>query len=122
MNKQEVYNRVKAALLEQGCRSFGNNKYNVSFCMYRSPNGKKCAVGHLILDEHYSEDLEGKGCGSPDVITALRLSGIDYTSLNEDANFLRKLQSAHDDVSDINFVTDFTENMARIAKDYHLEE
>lgn len=27
--------------------------------MYRGPNGVKCAVGHLIPDEHYSPKLEG---------------------------------------------------------------
>src|SRR5690606_37517326 len=29
-------------------------------CRYRGPDGLKCAVGHIIPDELYTPDLEGK--------------------------------------------------------------
>lgn len=33
-------------------------------CKYRGEQGTKCAVGHLIPDEFYSEDMEGLGVGT----------------------------------------------------------
>ncbi len=114
MNKQEVYNKVKAALLEQGCQSINYT------CKYRTSDGKKCAVGHLIKDEHYSEKLESWGCTHLYVIEALQASGIDPKH-HTDTDFLIRLQAAHD-YADTDFVTEFTENMARIAKEFNLEE
>ncbi len=121
MNKQEIYNKVKAALLEQGCQSIDDSgESDTGTCMYRGSDGKKCGIGHLILDEHYSPELEGKGCHTMDVIAALRASGIDPKD-HTDTDFLIRLQGAHDYV-DTDFVPEFTERMARVAKEYNLEE
>src|SRR5690349_17957407 len=40
-------------------------------CMYRSPEGRKCAVGILISDENYRPLLEVQNCFRPDVVAAL---------------------------------------------------
>ncbi len=122
MNKQEVYNKAKAALLAQGCKSVHNNS-----CMYRSPDGKKCAVGHLIDDEHYSESLEGLITDSIQVIDALRKSGIDVevpenyqiTNLPDDIDFLYELQGAHDGTGS-DFVNEFTARMHKLADKHNL--
>ncbi len=49
-----------AFLLHQRYRSV--DKTN-SYCMYRGPNGLKCAVGYWIPDEDYKESLEKKSIG-----------------------------------------------------------
>lgn len=93
MNKQEIYDKVKAHLLAQGRRAIRPGSKNV--CMYRAPNGDKCAVGVLIADEHYSEDLEGRPAyHNHDVNYALCKSGVA-----EHLFFVSELQAIHDVVS-----------------------
>ncbi len=117
MNRQEVYNKVKTALLAQGCRSLS---LLGGSCKYRGYDGGKCAVGHLIDDEHYSEDFEGNACNAHNVIEALIASGIDVEK-DSDKDFLLRIQKAHDDARE-SFVPQFTENMSSVAKLYNLEE
>ena len=57
MNAQEIFDKVATHLSKQGHRAFDDNA-----CMYRSPNGDKCAMGCLIPDEEYNADtMEGRG-------------------------------------------------------------
>lgn len=55
----EIVKKSISAVIAQGEQSIGSE----GDCKYRSFNDcgdpVKCAVGHLISDEHYSEDLEG---------------------------------------------------------------
>jgi hypothetical protein len=52
--KQEVFNHIASGLLTQGERS-----YEGSACLYRGPNGLKCAGGMVIDDDEYGgEDME----------------------------------------------------------------
>lgn len=91
MNKQEIYDKVKAHLLAQGRRALRPGSKRA--CVYRAPNGDKCAAGVLIADEHYSEDLEGKPayCNF-DVNYALRKSDVPEECLS----FVGELQTIHD--------------------------
>ena len=52
---QELYDFVVAAIVKQGRPSVGDNDR----CLYRGPDGLKCAAGHVIPDSVYSEDMEG---------------------------------------------------------------
>lgn len=38
----------------------GKRSYIKGYCLYRGPEGTKCAIGHLIPDELYTRDIEGK--------------------------------------------------------------
>ncbi len=58
-------------------------------CAYRSPDGKKCAVGILIKDEFYGPDLEGALVSSGCVLDALCMSGIPN---DEAINLSRRFQ------------------------------
>lgn len=40
-------------------KSFNPDR-NLHECLYRGPNGRKCAVGMFIPDDKYSERMEGK--------------------------------------------------------------
>lgn len=59
MNAQEIFDTVAIHLLTQ-------NKKSVYFgvqCRYRAPNNLKCAIGILIPDDIYTDDMEGLGVG-----------------------------------------------------------
>jgi hypothetical protein len=55
MTPQEVYDTVRDHLLTQNARSMNN-----AVCVYRSPNGLKCAIGCLIRDDEYFPEMEGE--------------------------------------------------------------
>lgn len=60
MTDQEAFDTALFKLREQGVRSLRVEVPGaLTMCVYRAPNGVKCAVGHLIPDEHYSPELEG---------------------------------------------------------------
>ena len=97
MNRQKVYDTVKKHLLKQKSRSESFSMVNESStgCLYRGPNGKKCAIGCLIIDGRYSKNIEGKGVSNPIVKNALYAWAKPKTE--NDENFLSELQSIHDD-------------------------
>ena len=53
MTNQEVFTKVKNHLLSQMKHS-----KNGESCLYRGPDGLKCAIGALIPDDLYTPDLE----------------------------------------------------------------
>lgn len=56
MTPQKIYDTVKAHLIKQGRRAYSIVD---SGCSYRTSNGFKCAVGCLIPDELYTDEMEG---------------------------------------------------------------
>lgn len=58
MDKQEVFNKVFLGPKTQGFQQSIHNEK----CLYRAPDGKKCAAGQLILNEYYDEVMEGACC------------------------------------------------------------
>ena len=62
-------------------------------CLYRGPDGLKCAVGHLLTDEEHNEDMEHQ--------SALDLyeAGLLPARLDPEQNiyFIIELQGIHDD-------------------------
>lgn len=50
---QELFNIVSLHLLNQGQKSA-----HETLCMYRGPNGMKCAAGVLIPDNEYNPSME----------------------------------------------------------------
>lgn len=51
---QELYDYIVEAIVKQGRPSVGDNDR----CLYRGPDGLKCAYGHVHPDSMYSEDME----------------------------------------------------------------
>lgn len=89
--RQEVFDRVCKHLLTQGEKSMKDGE-----CAYRGDDGKMCAVGCLIDDEHYTPDLEGKMVCRAAVRKALEGSlsiPVDLTS----HQLLLELQECHDE-------------------------
>jgi hypothetical protein len=52
---QELFNEVVTHLRKQNKQSLSVN----GSCMYRGVDGLKCAIGYLIPDECYHDDMEG---------------------------------------------------------------
>jgi hypothetical protein len=93
MDLQEIYNRVAEHLLQQGRRAMDEE----GVCRYRAGE-LSCAIGCLIKDEFYSEDLEDTLASSGPVISALSQS-LSCGVSGYDALFLLDLQSIHDNTA-----------------------
>lgn len=98
MTKQEIFDILAAGLLKQNAKS----QNAAAACLYRGPNGTKCAVGMLIKDEFYTPDMEGFYCINDKVREALFNSGVlKSTHIEQNKNilmlmFLSDLQAVHD--------------------------
>lgn len=86
MNYQDTFNKVARHLLAQDTKSEDEN----GNCLYRGPDGLKCAIGVLIPDDKYYKTLEGIRAESSVVSKILKAS-------REDRIFLKDLQQIHDD-------------------------
>lgn len=107
--EQETFDHVVAHIRAQGYeRSMLPSGYA---CAYRGAAGRKCAVGCLIDDSHFSPSLEGHSVGASTVLAAVAQSG-----WNADMLLLRALQYAHDRMHN----HPFEESAAKIAWDHGL--
>lgn len=97
MTQQEVFDKVATHLLKQNARSVVPESAFDSGerCMYRGDEGRMCAAGCLILDQHYTTDLEAKTSISTDVRNALIASGVPAGA----TGLVSELQRLHDDFS-----------------------
>lgn len=97
----QLYDFVVERITEQGRPSVD---CLARACVYRGANGAKCAVGHIIADEHYSPDLEGtaflRGDGYRPLLRAVTQS-LGFEELpQEHVRLLRAMQVAHDTAAD----------------------
>lgn len=88
MNAQEIFDIVVTHLRKQGCKSFDDEK---DCCMYRGPNGTKCAAGCLIPDDVYDPMFEMTVWSGVELDSARAYIGEEHTMLIE------RLQKVHDD-------------------------
>lgn len=98
---EQIFQRVKTHLLTQNAKSMHNRKIegipsSTAQCVYRSPDGLKCAVGCLIADEHYKPELEGLAALGKAVSNALIASGIPMND-HQTQRLVSYLQRLHDD-------------------------
>lgn len=92
MEPQEIFDTVAKHLFAQGKRSILNNGVS---CAYRGADGLKCAVGALIADEEYTEEMDRNG--GMDVYSLVHKFG-EYLPewFIENSALLYNLQTAHD--------------------------
>lgn len=71
---QQIFDIVTERLLKQARRSTSNGHD----CVYRAPDGAKCAAGHLIKDQVYSPEFERRAVPQPhDYMSGLHLKMVD---------------------------------------------
>lgn len=109
---QELYDYIVEAIVKQGRPSVGDNDR----CLYRGPDGLKCAYGHVIPDSLYSEELEGES------VEILADRGKFPETLQEHEALLQNLQYAHDTFSDAkDFLASFVRRAGAIARNLNLK-
>lgn len=94
MSRQAIFTKVAEHLLTQNERARGfDHSFGYNRCMYRTDDGKKCAIGCLIPDDRYSSALEGKIVFDSGVFEAI---DPDLGATRDDFGFLDSLQNIHD--------------------------
>ena len=112
MERQLAFNDALMGIMNQGELSFDED----GGCAYRSPNGNKCTIGHLIPDENYNPNLEGVGAGQPEVRRAIDEK---YGYLGPD--FTRNMQRMLHDGHPVFIRGDIIKSAKRFAHFYDLE-
>ena len=117
MTEQTAFNLVKNHLLTQMTKSMGKNNFGDTQCLYRGPNGTKCAIGALITDAEYKEitDHSHEFWGNYGLMISQTeklqsLQGLDLT-------FLEELQIIHDQYE----TQDWKNQLEVFAKKYSLQ-
>ena len=87
MDKQEIFDKVCDHLMTQMEKS----KLAPDLCAYRGKDGLSCAVGCLIPDEVYSEEIEECSVNDPIFEPTLKAIGVE-----KDVKLLHSLQVIHD--------------------------
>jgi hypothetical protein len=105
MSNQEAFETMVQHLRKQGRRSVLDDVSQA--CVYRSPDGLKCAIGALIPYSEYKAEFEGKP------VTALFDYGL-FESL--DALLLINMQNVHDFTP----VDKWEERFQDLAEEYDL--
>lgn len=93
LSKQEIFDLVCEHLAQQKMRCVSN----AGCCVYRGPNGLKCAIGALIPDDLFTPEMEYETISNlllHDDATSKRLCNLFGGTSN--LEFLSSLQEAHD--------------------------
>jgi hypothetical protein len=118
---QDAYDRMRAWFTQPDVvmaygpsPSFPDDRGADTNCLYRAPNGGRCAIGCLIPNELYNPEMEGSA------ITALYgfNDTIDALFKDADIDFLMRAQDAHDESHDI---PTFLAKLDAVARKHHLE-
>lgn len=108
MNKQQIFDKIVAGLASQGFKQ-SVDMSDGGMCVYRGPDGLKCAVGWLIPDEEYSKGLEGYSVENNTVAKAAGLKG------SAQWEFTARIQEIHDNY-------DHPEVMKGLLRDFAIRE
>jgi len=113
MTEQEVFNKVWDHIIAQGEPSVNKDGH----CLYRGPNGLKCAAGIFLTDEQAADSDEHAA-------TWAHLDDMGYPELEGLPNHLIKnLQICHDEASPLggeDFIKDFKYRARFVAKVFNL--
>jgi hypothetical protein len=92
MNKQQIFDKVYQGLASQ---NFRQSSSAGGRCLYRGPDGLKCAIGWLIPDDEYHESFE-----KLPIIGIAKQSQATCKIMESPVNFefSNELQLAHDHI------------------------
>jgi hypothetical protein len=106
---QSAFDTAYNGVIAQG----GPSMDEAGTCLYRGPNGRKCSLGHLILDEEYDPNWDKKGGAAA--------SGLPLTGGVTLYRLVEKMQEAHDYAAKAeDFMGLFENLMSQVAKDFNL--
>lgn len=104
---QQVFEQVASHLLTQMKKSEGSN-----YCLYRSPEGLKCAAGCLIADDEYFSNMDDNHGVSWSTFVARNYVPAKHESL------ITRLQNIHD----IYEPRDWLRELRRAADHFELDD
>lgn len=98
-NKQEIFDKVSKHLVEQNrqCGVFAVSGIGAIECLYRDKKGLACAIGCLIPDDKYHQDMEGNGVIGKNPLVDQVIDEL-YSPDPGGYVFLSDLQNIHDHV------------------------
>ncbi len=85
MTKQQIFDTVVNHFKAQKVQAVYEDT-----CVYRAPDGKRCAAGILIPDKYYRETMEGHSFGR------MGVTGQLPKSLTRNTPLIEQLQTVHD--------------------------
>jgi hypothetical protein len=110
MTPQEIFEKVLEGISSQG---YKKSESITGRCMYRGPNGLKCAAGHLIPDEMYNPMMESKGI----IYLINEFKMPNYFCSNSE--LIYKLQVWHDFYLDC--ISNAYDRLKEISEQYNVE-
>lgn len=117
MKRQEMFEFIARHLFDQGDRAMGYSEiYGVDVCMYRGRGGTTCAVGCLIPDRFYKENMEGKSITN---LIEEKREGLGF--LNRHESFLYGMQAVHDEPIFWRYTERMRKALRDVAKEYNLK-
>lgn len=115
MTPQDQFNTAVLGVLAQGGPAVAHN----GACLYRACDGKKCAFGHLIPDDEYVPQMEGRGAVS-EKFDSFFEAHTDY-----DRGLIIDLQNAHDSAfayaNGETFMDSFKDRARKVALKHELD-
>jgi hypothetical protein len=118
MTPQEIFDRVATHLFTQGKQAVdGVNGPGGGYCQYRASDGSRCAVGALLPDALYNEDMEGQNVGG------LYQAYPEVRAYFGEANYglLISLQGVHDHPDNWETEDYLKTRLARVAEHHDLD-
>lgn len=107
MNHQEIFDKVwDHFIVKRNPPSLAEDtealRSGAVQCLYRGPNGERCAIGLLIPDEVYTPNMEKASIGDLIDSGTSHIPGEERAKLFDlfdgvDFEFLADIQNAHDD-------------------------
>jgi hypothetical protein len=113
MNTQEAFTTIVTHLAKQAKKALSVGDGSASYCMYRSPEGLKCALGCLIPDDLYEPAMDS-GMGMQASLLLDRYPALKKVLSDVDVQMLGDMQFLHDSCIVSEWGTD-----ARVMADRH---
>jgi hypothetical protein len=110
---QTIFSNAYVGLKNQNWKKSGRD----GSCYYYYSDDLKCAIGHSIPQERYTEDLELDSACSLEIVKALNVNAINDSLSREFRECLRALQLCHDD----SYISERENNMQQDLKDFAAE-
>lgn len=129
--KQQLFDRAVAGLANQGFQQSLDETQDT--CAYRGSEGMRCAMGHVLPDDKYRPEFEGKNAkdlmishtvGDEPELTVYDLLQVPVSEArqvdeHEIINFLYELQNCHDSVYSLN-AEGMKHELRRLADEHEL--
>lgn len=111
---KDIWQFCYDSMIKQGNPSVENGN-----CLYRGPDGRKCAIGFIIQNEDYEKDMNSESAST------ICFEYYGFNRGNEEVvkkvKFLEDIQHCHDrnwHKKDEFFIKDFKKDMDKLKKEY----